>query len=85
MLVVEIVEAGCVRGEQVPRAEGEIVAAVVHDDFDGPQRREEGGLVRREAGCCETYRESEHVDDDRFDRVVVKRAVRVRDIDLFPP
>lgn len=65
------------RREQVPRAVGEVIAAVVHDDFDGPHGCKKRGFVRVEAGHCETYWESEHVDHDGLDGVVVKGAVGV--------
>lgn len=40
--MVQIVEQRGVWRHQVPGAVGEIIAAVVHDDFDGPERGEEG-------------------------------------------
>lgn len=75
--MVEIVEERGVGGEQVPWAVGKIIAAVVHDDFDGPHGGEQRGFVRVEAGQCEADGEPEHVDDDGLDGMVVKGAVGV--------
>lgn len=65
------------RREQVPGTVGEIIAAVVHDDFDGPHGSEKCGFVGVEAGDCEADGKPEHIDDDGLDWMIVKGPVGV--------
>ena len=71
-----------VGADDVARVVGEIVAAMIHDGLERPDRPEQRRLTIVQAGKGETDREADPVDGNGLQRVVVERPVGERDVDV---
>ena len=68
--------------DDVARIIREVIPAMVNDSLEGPDSAEQGRLAVVKTRETETDREADAVNGNRFEGMVVERAVGERHIDI---